>query len=159
MLPIKKILWTTDFSDASKSSLKAADELALHFESDLYVLHVVGPIPPLRLSEYPTAGPAKAGFNIAAYREELEKDASNELREIVDNELHKKIQAKILVSHGDAAKEIVRTADEKGADLIVISTHGRTGWKHLLFGSVAEHVVRNAHVPVLVIQSESEKEG
>jgi len=44
-------------------------------------------------------------------------------------------------------------------DMIVISTHGRTGLKHLVFGSVAEQVVRNAHVPVLVIRSQKKEEN
>jgi nucleotide-binding universal stress UspA family protein len=158
MLPIKKILWTTDFSEASKSSLPAAEELALQFEADLFVLHVVGPIPGLRVPDYPTAGPARAGFDVAAYQAELEKDARESLHEIIEKQINKKVRAKPLIAHGDAAKEIVHAADDRDADLIVISTHGRTGWKHLLFGSVAEHVVRHSRVPVLVIQSKSEQD-
>ena len=54
--------------------------------------------------------------------------------------------------HGEAASEIVRVAKERGADLIVISSHGRTGLGRILFGSTAESVVRYAHCPVLVVK-------
>jgi len=54
--------------------------------------------------------------------------------------------------HGEAAAEIVRVAKEKGADLIVLSSHGRTGLGRILFGSTAEAVVRHASCPVLVVK-------
>jgi universal stress protein A len=53
---------------------------------------------------------------------------------------------------GDAATEIARAAADRGADLIVIATHGRTGLKHLLMGSTAERVIRHVHCPVLVVR-------
>jgi nucleotide-binding universal stress UspA family protein len=55
------------------------------------------------------------------------------------------------VGHGDAGAEIVRLASDEAADLIVIATHGTTGWRHAMFGSVAEKVVRLARRPVLTI--------
>jgi nucleotide-binding universal stress UspA family protein len=57
------------------------------------------------------------------------------------------------VGHGDAGSEIVRIAGEQGADLIVTATHGSTGLEHILFGSVAERVVRLAHCPVLSVRA------
>ena len=55
-----------------------------------------------------------------------------------------------MIGAGDAASEIVRIASEQSADLIVIATHGLTGWRHLVFGSVAEKVIRLSDRPVLV---------
>jgi len=159
MLPLKKILWTTDFSDASKTSLRAAGEWALQFKSLLYALNVVDPIPAVRPPVFSAMEPADTGFNIDAYRRELEKASRESLKEIIDEELDKRVSAQPLVSYGNAPREIIRVADEKGVDMIVISTHGRTGLKHLVFGSVAEQVVRNAHVPVLVIRSQKKEEN
>ena len=56
------------------------------------------------------------------------------------------------VTHGYAAEEIIRAAEAEKADMIVIATHGGTGWQHLIFGSVAEKVVRLASCPVLTIR-------
>jgi nucleotide-binding universal stress UspA family protein len=57
-----------------------------------------------------------------------------------------------LVTHGQAAAEVVRIAGEKQVSLIVIATHGRTGLRRLALGSVAEHVIRHAPCPVLVVR-------
>jgi nucleotide-binding universal stress UspA family protein len=57
-----------------------------------------------------------------------------------------------LIVHGAAASEIVRLAKEREVDLIVISSHGRTGLGRMLFGSTAESVTRHAHCPVLVVK-------
>ena len=57
------------------------------------------------------------------------------------------------VSYGDPGTEIAKYAEDIKADLIVISSHGRRGWKRILIGSVAERVVRLAHCPVLVLKS------
>jgi nucleotide-binding universal stress UspA family protein len=61
--------------------------------------------------------------------------------------------------HGEAASEIVRVAKERGVDLIVVSSHGRTGLGRILFGSTAEAVVRHASCPVLVVKPPPEQES
>jgi nucleotide-binding universal stress UspA family protein len=63
-----------------------------------------------------------------------------------------------VVAHGDAASEIVRVARERDIDLIVISSHGRTGFGRMIFGSTAESVVRHAHCPVLVVKPKGSDE-
>ena len=60
--------------------------------------------------------------------------------------------------HGEAASEIVRVAKERDVDLIVISSHGRTGLGRILFGSTAESVVRHASCPVLVVKPPQDEE-
>ncbi|MEJ2081744.1 MAG: universal stress protein, partial [Acidobacteriota bacterium] len=69
------------------------------------------------------------------------------------------IRTRTMVTHGDPAREIVRIARDEDADLIVIATHGLTGWQHIVFGSVAEKVVRTADRPVLTVRSRHSDEG
>jgi len=63
------------------------------------------------------------------------------------------VKIRSLLGRGDAAAEIGRLATEEKADLIVLATHGWTGWRHLVFGSVAERVLREAPCPVLSVRS------
>jgi universal stress protein A len=143
MIPFRKILAPTDFSDPSYGALKSANELALHFGSKLYVVHVVPLIPVTPTTTDPAA------FNIPLYQQGLQISYEKLLNEVVDKWVSNKLSVQPKVLHGDAAHEIVRIADEEKIDLIVISTHGETGLSHLIFGSVAEKVVRLAPCPVL----------
>jgi nucleotide-binding universal stress UspA family protein len=88
----------------------------------------------------------------------MEVYAKKSLDEVVRERIPKEITSKTRVSLGDAANEIVGTAADEKADLIVIATHGLTGWRRFMFGSVAEKVVRVAQCPVLTIR-EPEGEG
>ena len=69
------------------------------------------------------------------------------------------LEVEELIVHGDAAAEIVRVAKERDVDLILISSHGRTGLGRILFGSTAEAVVRHASCPVLVVKPPQEEEA
>jgi universal stress protein A len=71
----------------------------------------------------------------------------------MEERIPKEIVARPFIGHGDAGYEIVRIARDERADLIVIATHGLTGWRHLIFGSVAERVVRSAACPVLTVRA------
>ncbi len=144
MLPLKQILSPVDFSEASRAALRHATELASHFQAELCVLHVVAPVPtPLLASDY--------SFHVPKYEEVLRDDSQERLKEIIEEQIEKQVLARSLVAYGVAADEIVRVATEQSMDLIVIATHGLTGWRHLVFGSVAERVVRTAPCPVLTI--------
>lgn len=145
MLPIRKILAPTDFSDLSLQTLGEAAELAAHFQADLLILYVVPPIPTL------PPDPSYS-FEVPAYQEALHQNAEERLKEIAAEKVPKEVPCQTRVSYGDPAQEIVRIAQEARADLIVIATHGLTGWRHLVFGSVAEKVVRLARCPVLTIR-------
>jgi universal stress protein A len=154
MLPVKRILCPTDFSEPSYEGLKAANELAEHFSAELCLVHVVAPVP-MPMAQAPAVPEA---FNVASYRTELEASAQRSLHEVVEQKLPKELRVRQIIGHGEAASEIVRIAEEETVDLIVIATHGLTGWRHLIFGSVAEKVVRLATAPVLTIRvSEKEK--
>jgi nucleotide-binding universal stress UspA family protein len=151
MLPFKKVLCPIDFSQPSHKALDAARKLVVHFAGELWIVHVVEPVPPL----YPTTPESSLSFDVAGYEKELQIFSEKTLRDLIKE---KGIVAEIskvhpVVTRGAAASEITRIAEEEDIDLLVIATHGRTGWRHLVFGSVAEKVVRLAPCPVLTIQA------
>ena len=152
MLPIRRILAPTDFSDVSVETVISASELAKHFGADLLVVHVIPPVPTLPSDPH-------FNFEVPAYQDALRESAERRLRETVRSLVEGGIQASTMVTHGDPAREIVRIAHDEEADLIVIATHGLTGWQHIVFGSVAEKVVRTADRPVLTIRGRHSDEG
>ena len=152
MLPFKKILCPTDFSEPSYEAIKAAGELAYHFGSELCIIHVVSPVPLMPMGVEPTA------FNVILYEEELMVSSKKSLEEVLNHLETKEVKARLIAVRGDAVDEIVRIADEEKIDLIVIATRGRTGLDRLIFGSVTEKVVRLAKCPVLTVTGEPSAE-
>jgi nucleotide-binding universal stress UspA family protein len=152
MLPLKKILCPTDFSDPSIEAMGVACELAVNFSAELIVIHVVTPIPVMS-----TQHMSPTSFNVAEYQEEMKKSSTQHLRELVEKRVPKAVSVRTLVVSGDPAEQIVNTAKNEGADLVVIATLGQTGMKRLVFGSVAEKVVRLAGQPVLTIRRKEAK--
>jgi nucleotide-binding universal stress UspA family protein len=150
MLPFKRILCPTDFSEPSFKALEAADELARHFASELILVHVVSPIPLIPAPEAPT------GFNVTLYQKELETSAKKSLNDLVENRVSKELTVRPMVVLGNPAGEIVRIARDEEVDVIVIATHGLMGWRRLIFGSVAARVVRLATTPVFTIHAPPE---
>ena len=96
---------------------------------------------------------------IADISDQLEDSAERELPKLGECEECAGIEVEELIVHGEAASEIVRVAKEKEVDLIVVSSHGRTGLGRILFGSTAEAIVRHAPCPVLVVKPANEAEG
>ncbi len=144
MAEIKKILCPTDFSEASLSALPHAVDIARLFKSEIFVIYVVPLLPS------PTEG---AGYGAALdYLHYLRADADKQLDQLLCQHIPEGIKASKLLLDGDAAQEILGAAERLHVDLITIATHGRTGWRHLVFGSVAEKVIRMSHVPVLTIR-------
>ncbi len=146
MLPFKRILCPTDFSGPSFKAIEAGGELARVFHAELFLLHVIPPLPAL-------SGPESPGsFDASRYQAALGKSAKKSLNDIKKKRLSRGVKVSILVSEGSPAHDILRMAKIKRADLIVIATHGQTGLRHL-FGSVADRVMRHSTVPVLTIYS------
>ena len=141
MLPLKRILYPTDFSTASYEALKVANELAVHHSAELYIVHAISPL---------VAASSPAGISPIA---EMEKAAQTSLQEIIKERIPKELHIRQIITIGGAADEIIRIAEQERVDLIVIGTHGQTGWRHAVFGSVAEKVVRLASCPVLSIRA------
>lgn len=147
MLPLKKILCPTDFSEPSYEALKVAEEFALHFSAEILLLHVIPSIPLLLDSTL-----APATFDIASYEGEIEKGAIKKLEEIIESKTAKKVKITPIISNGEPSTEIKRVAEEENVDLIVISTHGRKGWDHFISGSVTERVVKRCTNPTLIVR-------
>jgi len=145
MLTIKKILCSTDFSEPSYKGLEYAADLAALFQADLSVVYVL-PLLPHQATD------PNISFSIPEYERILHKDAEKDLNELVKRHVPEKLKVRAIIGHGHAAKEIVRLAEEENIDLIVISTHGLSGWHHLVVGSVAEKVIRTAPCPVFAVR-------
>lgn len=146
MLPIRTILCPTDFSEPSYDGLKVANEFAHHFSAQLVVLHVNQPVPVM------PEGHGAVHFNFPEYQKEMEISSREKIRKVVDRWIASDVEATGRVAEGDPAEEITKVANEIGADLIIIATHGRTGWRRFVLGSVAEKVVRLAERPVLAVR-------
>ena len=150
MLPIKRILCPTDFSGPSLQAVRAACELAEHFASQLCLVYVVPTIP------LPTSDPSY-DFELPEYEKILHDDAVRKLRNLREEAIKPGVAARTIVGHGQAADEIVILAEREKVDLIVIATHGTTGLRHFVFGSVAEKVVRLAPCAVLTLRATTTK--
>ncbi len=145
MKRFEKILLAVDFSDYSEVACEYALTLARSFNSSLQVLHVINEPVDLR------------GFYVPHISfEQLEQDIETgavKMLETFCNENLKEFSAFTTeVVAGVPYEEIIRVAAEQESSLIVIGTHGRNGLDHLIFGSTAERVVRNAPCPVMTIR-------
>jgi nucleotide-binding universal stress UspA family protein len=152
MLPPKVIVSPVDFSAHSDDALKTAADLALLFGSELCLVHVVPALPKL-----PSV---RSFFNEAEFELALHSDAEKRLAQMVEEIARRSIAAKYVVgTANDTGMEILRMAEDSHADLIVIATHGMSGWRQLAFGSVAEKVVRLSTFPVLVMRARAENKS
>ncbi len=145
MLPLKKILCPTDFSEPSLEALQAAVELARHFQAELLVVHVVSPVPTV------AAPPGPIGFDVGAYQQGLSESAEQSLNELLNERVPREITSWATVAHGDPSHEIIRLAEKSAVDVIVTATRGASAWRTFVFGSVAERIVRGAPCPVLTV--------
>jgi universal stress protein A len=147
MIP-KTILLCTDFSENSVSARVCAIAYAKAFKAKLIILHVVNS----RLVGYPSFED-RVTVDMALLRTNIEAGVEEEL-ELLANDCRLELsEVEARFTSGAPAEEIVRFADERSADLIVMGTHGWTGLKHLVLGSTAENVVRTANCPVLTVRS------
>lgn len=145
---ITRILAPTDFSPGAEPALQWAMHLADAFGAQVTILHAVD----VTLGAIAGLPPDMAA--VPAYGELLEvvrREAWAEMAKLAE----RYPAAKTLLREGAPRKTIGDVASEIGADLIVMGTHGRTGLAHVVFGSVAEHVVRHSPVPVLTVRGHS----
>jgi nucleotide-binding universal stress UspA family protein len=151
---LQKILLPTDFSGCANYALPYAAAIARATNAAIICVHVVEPVVPA-VGYTGLAEP----MPIADISEQLEDSAERQLPKLAECEECAGLDVEEMIVHGDAAAEIVRVAAERGADLIVISSHGRTGLGRIIFGSTAEAVVRHATCPVLVVKPPQEEES
>lgn len=146
MIKIDKIIFPTDFSDHSNYAFKYALSFAKEYGAELVMLHVVEDVQYLA-NAYMFDVPMMPSFA------DMEGNRSKEMDEFIEREVaDSTIKIEKSIRHGRPFVEIIQAARELDADLIVIATHGRGGFEHLLFGSTAEKVVRKAPCPVLSIR-------
>jgi universal stress protein A len=138
----QNILVPTDFSDISQAALNYAAALAHDLGARLVILHAVETLGP----ENVTYGEAQSRLQPEGYRQRLWEDLHRVKSPRPD------VPVEYVLSEKDPAAAIVQTAAERGCDLIVMGSHGRTGLNRLLMGSVAESVLRKASCPVLVVK-------
>ena len=155
MLPLKKILCPTDFSDPSFAALRTADELAGQYGAELILVYAAPAVP---VFPAPAEGTvvATTTFNVPEYQKEMDAHATELLDKTVRDHVSEGISAQTRIIHEDPATGVLDLADTEGVDLIVIATHGRSGWRRFLFGSVAAKVVRYSTCPVLTIRPPQE---
>jgi nucleotide-binding universal stress UspA family protein len=151
---IRSILLPTDFSECARYAVPYAAQLARLVGARVVCLHVVEPVVPA-VGWTPIAEP----LPVADVGEQLEDSAARELPRFARCEEFEGLDVEDVIARGEAASEIVRVARERGADMIVISSHGRAGLGRILFGSTAESVVRHAPCPVLVVKPPSSPES
>jgi universal stress protein A len=145
-LSLKSILVPIDFSKSSQKALEYALPLARQFGGEITLLHAIEPPPyAMDLSYIPKS----EGFPTASMKKELEELGNR----MIDPELLKDV----LVQVGTAFEVITNIARDYEVDLIVLTTHGKTGLKHVFMGSTAERVVRHAPCPVLVVRKHEHK--
>lgn len=153
-MQIRTILVPTDFSECGNYALSYAASLARMFGASIICVHVIEPM--VRTVGY--SGMTEP-LPIADITDQLEDSAGRELPKIAEREEYAGLKTEEVIVHGEAAAEIVRVAKDKNVDLIVVSSHGRTGLGRILFGSTAEAVVRHAPCPVLVVKPAKQEES
>jgi nucleotide-binding universal stress UspA family protein len=146
MLRIRRILHATDFSRASNRALETAVDLAKQNRAELLLVHVVVPN-----IAYPVDSYADPTLYVELDRS-TQQQARSSLEKLVNKIQRSKVKVTGLLLRGTAHEQIVRTAKSRRADIVVIGTHGLTGLKKLLMGSVAGRVVSEAKCPVLTVR-------
>ncbi len=136
----KTILFPTDFSSLSDAALEHATALALNIHAKLLIVHVTEPAAIYGAGEMYYGVPEPDDSALQAMLLDLKPSDP-------------RVSCEHRLTKGSPAAEIVRLAEEIGAEMIVMGTHGRTGLGHFLMGSVAEAVVRRAKCPVLTVKS------
>ena len=148
---IHHILVPLDFSATADQALAYAIAFTMPLQARLTLLHVLQ-IPPLTLEEGATA-------LSGTYLEDLETEAHHLLQASLAQVQRAGLQGACLLVQGTPTQAIVDTAGAQEVDLIIMGTHGRTGLTHVLLGSVAERVVREAPCPVLVTRKTRDMSG
>ncbi len=143
MMTFQRIACAVDFSEESRAAVADAAELARRFGVELTLVHVHLPPPQAAIdalgsSELAELDAEEVEQQLAVWKAEAERLADRPV--------------KTALLAGSPGSELVRYARDRHVDLIVLGTHGRTGLRRAVLGSVAEHVVRHAHCPVLVVR-------
>lgn len=140
-----KILVPIDFSPSSHAALESAADLALHFGAAIDLVHVIPMFPSTTLPDF---------IPEAKFLEEARKAADGKFAAAIKDLTAKGIKVSSSVEEGeDVSSAILEAVEREKADMVVISTHGLTGWHPLVFGSIAEKVMKLVSCPVLLLRT------
>ena len=145
MLSFSIIVVPTDFSDYSLRALPYAIDLASRYKARLKVVFVNEPS--LHVSDV-----AWVGVDERTVNDDHAREARRHLEKLVLEQVPTDVPVDAEILSGNAVEEIIRYSSDVNADLIIMATHGRGGFSHMLMGSTAEHVVRKASCPVLTLK-------
>jgi|GEM_PF-39852 len=145
-LRIDRILVPVDFSDCSLASLKYAIQFAEQCAAKILLLSAVD-------LGYAYTADGYAMCDLSAFRDIAREDVERQMSEFVRRAKFGGVKFETTIKIASPLDEICSFAEERNVDLIIMSTHGWTGFKHVLIGSTAEQVVRRAKRPVLVVPS------
>jgi universal stress protein A len=143
-LRLKRIVTLTDFSPRSEKAIRYAIQLAKLVGARLTLLHV---IPEVAANAYSIEG--SPAYEVEEWRQEAGEKLHEEL---VKAKLEYDAVDTLMTAALHMRDEVIRVATETPADLLVLSTHGYTGWKHVVLGSDAEKILEHAPCPVLVVR-------
>lgn len=138
-MAFQHILVALDFSALGEQALNTAMELAQTLQARLTLVHIV-------------ELPVTTDIDIAAYLAKMEASSRREMGTYQKRVADAGLAAEVIIARGIPYKDIVDIAKDKHVDLIIMGSHGRTGFQHLMLGSVAERVLRLAPCPVMVIR-------
>lgn len=147
-MKIQTILCPVDFSEPADQALAAAEDLARQFDARLVVVHV---IEPMQVIPAPQVG-ATPAFDVSHYLGAMREHGERMLLERTAALRTRGVDADWRLGEGSVADQVIELAASEEADLIVVATHGRSGFKRFFLGSVADRVVHHATVPVLTIR-------
>ena len=152
----EKILVPLDGSKVGEAALPYVEDLVPKFlpepKVEVTLMQVLS-----SLSHYVVAGEASARVPYTEEEiEQMKKQAMSYLENAGENLRKKGATTKVRVEVGQAAEEIIKAADEIDADIIAMSTHGRSGLSRWAFGSVTDRILRGGHKPVLVVRAPKE---
>lgn len=140
-----KILVPIDFSSSSHAAVESAADLALHFGAAIHLVHVIPMFPTTTVPDF---------IPEAKFLEEARKGAEHHFAAVVADLTGRGLKVDTSIEVGDdVASALLEVAESEKADMVVISTHGLTGWHPLVFGSIAEKVMKLVHCPVLLLRT------
>jgi nucleotide-binding universal stress UspA family protein len=146
----KTILFPTDFSEGSAAAAAYVEDLAGKYGSKVCLAHVIYDIAKASSWYVPS-------IDMEKFYEELREGAEEEMDKFASENLSGLKDIEKVVTTGVPADGILELVEEKGADVVVMGTHGRSGIDRVLFGSTASKVVRHAPCPVLTVRLPSKK--
>ena len=143
-MEIKKIVLSVDFTDISPIIAKYAKELGKKLDAEIIVIYIVED-----LSSY--EGLYVDPATIVEIENKLIDGAKTSMKDFINQHFSDYPKVKTLIEKGEVVEKIIEASEKEGADLIVIGSHGRKGLDKILFGSVAEGVIKKSPIPVLCL--------